>query len=111
MTNNISRNSESNGGSKSFNRKSKLKKNQKTLTTGWTKMSVINQNLNWETMYQQAESNSKRLVVQTQIPLVSRQLINNTTNSNMNSRIENWNTPTNANTVLFERSNNQRKIK
>ena len=92
------------------NRKSKLK-NQKTLTTGWTKMSVINQNLNWETMYQQAESNSKRLVVQTQIPLVSRQLINNTTNSNMNSRIENWNTPTNANTVLFERSNNQRKIK
>lgn len=108
---NVSRNSEASAGSKSFNRKSKLKKSSQTLATGWTKIAVINQGQNCETMYQQVESNSRRLAAQTQIPLISRQLITNTTNNNTNSRIENCNTPTNGNTVLFDRSNNQRKIK
>lgn len=107
---NISRNSEASAGSKSFNRKSKLKKTNQTLATGWTKLAVINQALNSDTMYQQAESNSRRLNAQTQIPLITRQLMTNASNNNTNSRIDNCSTPTN-NTVLFDRSNNQRKIK
>ena len=97
---------------KSGGRKSKIKKNHKIINRGWTKSSHSNKQGDSETMYQQLASDSRRLIMQTQIPLITRQIASNTAYpSTKNSRIENNKTPKNGEIAISARNRIQNKSK